>query len=182
MKQALIIIDVQNDYFKNGKMELVNPQKALVHVNKLEKSFKARKLPVIYIQHINDDPDASFFGRGTRGALLHSALMIDNNVLIVEKQYPNSFLKTNLKEVLDSLKVEQLVITGMMTHMCVDSTTRASRELGYSPIVISDATATKDLGYGKNKVLAKDVQVAFLAALQTFAQVTTTEKYLSKIE
>ncbi|KRN07028.1 isochorismatase [Liquorilactobacillus sucicola DSM 21376 = JCM 15457] len=178
MKQALLIIDVQNDYFENGRMELVSPQQALTQINKLEVSFKTRDLPIIYIQHIKNDPKANFFGRGTKGALLHSNLKVDKAAIVIEKHYPNSFFKTDLKELLESLEIEQVVITGMMTHMCVDSTTRASSELGYDPIVISDATATRNLAYRGDNVSAENVQKAFLAALQVFAQVITAKEYL----
>ncbi len=103
---------------------------------------------------------------------------MNSSSIIVEKQYPNSFFQTTLQETLASMQVEQLVITGMMTHMCVDSTTRASNELGYHPILISDATATKDLTFDNRTVQAKDVQSSYLAALQNFAEVISTEEYL----
>ena len=61
MKQALIIIDVQNDYFKNGKMELDHPEKALENINRLENKFIELNLPIIYIQHINYRKNATFF-------------------------------------------------------------------------------------------------------------------------
>ncbi|GGC91839.1 cysteine hydrolase family protein [Enterococcus wangshanyuanii] len=181
MKQALLVIDVQNDYFEHGKMALVEPLKALHQVNRLEEHFINKKLPIIYIQHIKEDPNADFFGRGTEGSLLHSDLRVEDRAIIVEKQTPNSFFKTNLLKILESLQIEQVVITGMMTHMCVDSTTRASKELGYDPIVISDATATKDLRYGGKEVSAENVQYAFLAALQNFSQVISTSDYLSHL-
>lgn len=179
MKQALLVIDVQNDYFEHGKMALVEPLKALHQVNRLEEYFMNKDLPIIYIQHIKEDPKADFFGRGTEGSFLHPDLRVDDRAIIIEKQTPNCFFETNLSKVLESLKVEQVVITGMMTHMCVDSTTRASKELGYDPIVISDATATKDLSYRSAVVSAKNVQYAFLAALQNFSQVISASDYLS---
>jgi len=78
------------------------------------------------------------------------------------------------------MAVEQLVIIGMMTHMCVDSTTRASKELGYEPIVIADATATKSLAFNGREISAIDVQGAFLSALKNFAQVITAAEFLSR--
>ncbi len=178
LKQALLVIDIQNDYFKDGKMELVAPEQALKQINKLETHFSERKEPIIYIQHINYKPNPIFFENGTSGADLHQQLHMNSSSIIVEKQYPNSFFQTTLQETLASLQVEQLVITGMMTHMCVDSTTRASKELGYNPILISDATATKDLTFDNRTVQAKDVQASYLAALQNFAGVISTEEYL----
>jgi nicotinamidase-related amidase len=181
MKKALVIIDVQNDYFEDGKMPLHLPEKALAKINKLEESFTAKKLPIIYIQHIKEQGTADFFARGTKGVLLHENLKTNHSCIIIEKQFPNSFIETNLKETLDSLDVQQVIITGMMTHMCIDSTTRASKELGYEPIVISDATATKALTFEDHEIRAEDVQRSFLSALESFSTVMKTSAYLNTI-
>ncbi|SEO59427.1 cysteine hydrolase family protein [Acinetobacter sp. yr461] len=178
MKQALLIIDVQNDYFKNGKMELVGPDQALEKIKQLEQYFSEKNLPIIYVQHINP-PQASFFQENTDGVLLHPELNIHDAALIVIKHYPNSFLETNLDELLKAHQIEQLVITGMMTHICIDSGTRAAKELGYQPILIGDATATRDLSYDGKTVKAEDVQTAFLAALSMFAPVQSTSDFLA---
>lgn len=121
--------------------------------------------------------DPAFFERKTWGAELHSGLQITENAIIVEKHFPNSFHKTNLQEVLESLNVKQVVIAGMMTHMCIDSTTRASNELSYAPILIADATETKELTYGETAICSKDVQSSFLAALTSFARVLNVDEY-----
>ncbi|WP_284084830.1 cysteine hydrolase family protein [Acinetobacter nosocomialis] len=178
MKQALLVIDVQNDYFKNGKMELVGPDQALDKIKQLEQYFNEKNLPIIYVQHINP-PQASFFQENTDGVLLHPELSVDSDSLIVTKHYPNSFLETNLEELLKAHQIEQLVITGMMTHMCIDSGTRAAKELGYQPFLIADATATRDLSYAGKTAKAEDVQIAFLTALSTFANVQNTTDFLA---
>ena len=178
MKQALLIIDVQNDYFAHGKMTLHQPEAALERINRLEEKFLAENQLIIYIQHIKYDEKADFFGLGTQGAELHPKLKIDKNSIIIEKHFPNSFLETNLLEILQADHIGQVVITGMMTHMCVDSTTRAACELGFQPILISDATATKDLKLGDKKVSAEEVQVSFLSALKTFAKLIGTVEFL----
>lgn len=178
MKQALLIIDVQNDYFEYGKMELHLPENALQQINKLEDFFITNNLPIIYIQHIKDQVNADFFERGTIGSQLHERLKVNSSSIILEKQYPNSFFETNLKETLDLLKIDQVVLSGMMTHMCIDSTTRASKELGYNPILISDATATKTLEFQGYVVKAEKVQASFLSALEHFSQVISTDYYL----
>jgi nicotinamidase-related amidase len=179
MKQALVIIDVQNDYFPKGKMALHEPEKALAAIQKLEAYFNKNKLPIIYIQHIKEGPQADFFGRNTTGAALHSGLAADKHSIIIEKHYPNSFLDTSLQSALTKLAVEQVVITGMMTHMCVDSTTRASAELGFQSILIADATATKTLTFAETSVSAQAVETAFLSALTNFADILTTDEFLA---
>lgn len=178
-KTALLVIDVQNDYFPAGKMALFEPEQALENIQRLEKSFHRAQAPIIYIQHIAASCEAPFFVAGTHGVKLHVDLAINASSIIVEKQFPNSFFQTDLKEILDQLRIEQVIITGMMTHMCVDATSRAAAEYGYKPIVIADATATKDLQYAGCIVSAQDVQTAYLSAFQMFAQIQTTEKYLS---
>jgi len=177
MKQALLVIDVQNDYFKNGKMELVNPEQALVQIQKLEAYFIQQDLPIVYIQHINP-VSAPFFQENSEGVKLHPALKVNNPDFIVEKHFPNSFLETRLHQLLQAHQIEQLVITGMMTHMCIDAGTRAAKELGYQPIVIADATATRDLNYGGKIVTAEDVQTSFLAALDFITTVQSTKDFL----
>ena len=179
MKQALLVIDVQNDYFKNGKMELVGPDQALDKIKQLEQYFNEKDLPIIYVQHINP-PQASFFQENTEGVLLHPELSAGSDSLIVTKHYPNSFLETNLEELLKAHQIEQLVITGMMTHICIDSGTRAAKEVGYQPILIGDATATRDLNHNGKTVKAEDVQTAFLATLGIFASVQNTAEFLAK--
>lgn len=93
MKQALLIIDVQNDYFQHGKMELHRPKKALQQINKLEKFFTRQELPIIYIQHIKDQLNADFFGRGTTGALLHEELQVNSSSIVIEKNILTLFSK-----------------------------------------------------------------------------------------
>jgi nicotinamidase-related amidase len=178
-KTALLVIDVQNDYFPAGKMALFAPEHALENIQHLEKVFHQAQAPIIYIQHIAASPEAPFFVAGTHGVKLHADLAINSASIIVEKQFPNSFFQTDLKEILDQLGVEQVIITGMMTHMCVDATSRAAAEYGYQPIVIADATATKDLEYTGRTVIADDVQTAYLSSFQMFAKIETTQKYLS---
>ncbi|MEX2803557.1 cysteine hydrolase family protein [Streptococcus sp. H31] len=181
-RQALLIIDVQKDYFHLGKCELVRPEEALIQINRLETLFLKRNLPILYIQHIKKNEDADFFAENSEGAELHPSLNLQKEALVITKHFPNSFLGTGLDDKLQALEVGQLVIAGMMTHMCVDSTVRAAKEKGYQPIVISDATATKDLFYKNQKIDASDVQLSFLAALQTFAVIDTAADFIRRSE
>ncbi|MEO1769263.1 cysteine hydrolase family protein [Candidatus Enterococcus ferrettii] len=179
MKQGLLVIDVQNDYFSRGKMPLAQPEAALHQINLLEAYFQQKSWPIIYIQHVNFKKNATFFQPCTTGVQLHSDLQLSAESILIKKLFPNSFHKTKLEKILKELGVKQLVITGMMTHMCVDSTTRAACELGFHSIVISDATATKALTFCGEAAPAQAVQAAFLAALGNFATVCSTTEYLS---
>ncbi|WP_392563789.1 cysteine hydrolase family protein [Orbus wheelerorum] len=180
MKQALLIIDIQNDYFNDGKMPLVNPDIALANVIKLQHIFRQQNKPIFYIQHIKADPSADFFAVGSKGAQIHDALLPINTVNehVIIKHYPNSFKHTLLQSELEKMAIDQLIICGMMTHMCIDSTTRQASELGYKPILIADACATRNLVFDAKTIKARDVHNAFLAALSHFSQVIDTKPYL----
>ena len=177
MKKALLVIDVQNDYFDGGKYPLVQPMQVLHKINLLEQYFLDQTLPIIYIQHINEA--GLFFIKNTVGCELHPQLLIQENSLISTKHFPNSFLETNLLALLKARNVNELVITGMMTHMCVDSTTRAAKDLGFNNILISDAVATRALEFEGQTSQAQDVQIAYLSALQKFAHIITAEQFLN---
>ncbi len=181
MNKALIIVDIQNDYFQGGKAELVNPEIASKNAKLMLEYFRKNNLPVVHVQHIANYPNATFFVPDTKGAEIHSDVKPKETEQIVVKHYPNSFRETNLLEYLKSNKITDLVICGMQTHMCIDATTRAAKDLGFNCVLIGDACATKDLEINNVKVNADDVQTSFLSALNYYySTVMTTEQYLNK--
>ena len=178
MKEALIIIDVQNDYFQGGKMELQNPLGALENLKKLLRWFRNEKKEVIFIQHIAVRKEAGFFLENTRGAEIHEEITPLDSEKIVVKNYPNSFFNTELEKYLKEKGVESLIITGMMTHMCVDSTTRAAKDLGYKCTVIKDACTTRDFIFEGKTVTAVEIQNSFMTALgYYYADILGCEEY-----
>ncbi len=179
MNKALILIDIQNDYFENGAMQLVGSEKAGKNAKLILEHFRKEKIPVIHIQHIANRPGATFFIPATKGAEIHKLVKPDSMEKVIVKNFPNSFRETELGEYLKSKNITDLVICGMMTHMCIDSTTRAAKDLGYNCLVIGDACATKDLELNGVKVKAIDVQTAILSALSNFySTIKLTEQYL----
>ena len=182
-KSALVIIDVQNDYFPGGKMALHEPEQALAKITELLQFYREQQWPVIHIQHeMRDRPNrpASFFLPHTEGQQLHPAVLPADNETLLVKHFPSSFAGTGLLEVLQQQQVKQLVICGMMTHMCVDTTTRAAFDLGFEVQVAIDATATKALSFGGDTVPADQVKTTVAAALNgSFAQVQLTASILS---
>lgn len=180
MRAGLLLIDIQNDYFEKGAMTLVDSDKACANAKRLLERFRAEKSPVIFIQHIAANPSATFFLPDTAGAEIHPLIQPIEGEKVIVKHFPNSFRDTDLMDYLQKNAITDLVICGMMTHMCVDATTRAAKDLGYSITVIGDACATRNLEINEEIVSAKDVHNSFLAALNYFySSVKTTSQYLN---
>jgi nicotinamidase-related amidase len=165
MHPALILIDIQNDYFPGGKMELEGSPEASLQAAKLLAGFRARGLPLVHIRHVSNRPGATFFVSGTEGVNIHANVAPHAGETVLQKNFPNSFRGTKLLEHLRGLGVDHLVIAGMMTHMCVDATTRAAFDLGFSCSLAHDACATRALTFGDERVPATQVHAAFVAAL-----------------
>jgi nicotinamidase-related amidase len=181
MNKALLIVDIQNDYFSGGTMELVNSEQAGLNAGKILNKFRKDGLPVIYIKHIAVNSNAAFFKPDTKGAEINSCVKPNENEKIFVKHFPNSFRDTGLLEYLKSQNITDLVICGMMTHMCIDATTRAAKDYGFNIILIGDACATRGLEINGQKVKAEDVHNSFLAALNnSYSLVKTTEQYLNE--
>jgi nicotinamidase-related amidase len=180
MKTALILIDIQNDYFPGGKMELEAPLAAARQARRLLDLFRQHGWPTVHIQHIATRPDATFFLPDTEGVKIHETIRPLPGEPVILKHFPNSFRETALLEHLRESGVESLVICGMMTHMCVDATTRAAADFGYLVRLAADACATRALAYGETQVPAQHVHAAFLAALKSYGKVMRTEQILEE--
>jgi nicotinamidase-related amidase len=174
---ALLVIDIQNDYFPGGAMELEGADAAGAKAAQAIGSFRDKNLPVIHVRHLSVRPGSTFFLPGTKGAEIHSLVTPRSGETVIEKNFPNSFRNTTLKEVLEKQGVKNLVVAGMMTHMCVDASVRHAADLGYKITLLGDACATRAQSYGGEKVPAKQVHAAFLAALNGFyAKVVNTHE------
>ena len=179
MKTALLVIDIQNVYFPGGRFPLVKPLEAAKNAYILLQCFREHGGRHIHIQHISLDPDASFFIKGDSGSDIHDSVAHFEGEPIVYKHEPNSFLHTNLLELLREWETERLVITGMMTHMCVDATARAAVDLGFHVIVAEDACASRDLEHGGTTIPADLVHKSFLAALTWYGKVMKTDEIIA---
>lgn len=165
MTDALILIDIQNDYFPGGAMALCGAAEAGEKAGMILARFRERGAPVFHIQHIANRPGATFFLPDTKGAHIHDSVRPAPGEPVLVKHFPNSFRETGLLEALSARDVASLTVCGMMTHMCVDATVRAAFDLGYPVTLVHDACATRDLAFGDRTVAAADVHAAFLAAL-----------------
>jgi len=180
MNRALILIDIQNDYFDGGANPLVGSAEAALRAGELLARFRARRLPVVHIRHLSTRAGATFFIPGTHGAEIHESVAPAVGETVIEKHFPNSFRDTGLLDHLRAEGATDLTICGMMTHMCVDATVRAAKDLGFSVTLVGDACATRPLEIDGRTVAAAEVQTAFLAALSYFyATVTRAETVLN---
>ncbi len=167
-KEALLLIDIQNVYFVPGALRLHRPHQAAKKAAILLETFRREGKPVIHVKH-----HFKMFSN------IHKLVQPANNEKIIEKEYPSSFLGTELNEYLQKNDIEKIVVAGMMSHMCVDTTVRACQDYGYEVVVIEDACATKDLQFRKKRIDAETVHAVFMASLEgMFAKVIKLEEYV----
>jgi nicotinamidase-related amidase len=165
MKPGLLLVDIQNDYFENGKMALVRMDRAARNSKILLDAFRKSGLPLFHIQHISVHPSAAFFLPDTPGMEIHQSVKPMPGETVCIKHFPNSFRETGLFDHLKQSGVEDVVICGAMSHMCIDATTRAAFDLGFNCLVAGDACATRTLEHNGQTIEAEKVHGAFMAAL-----------------
>ena len=180
-QKALVIVDIQNDYFKGGKYELVGIDEAAKNAQTTLEHFRTNKLPIIHVQHFFVGEGAPFFVPETHGSEINDLVKPKEGETLITKNYPSSFRETKLHETLQNLKINDLVVVGAMSHMCIDTTVRAGADLGYTITVLHDACATRDLEFNGKTVKAADVQTAYMSALGfAFAKIVSTEEFLKQ--
>jgi nicotinamidase-related amidase len=164
-KTALLIIDVQEFYFPGGRMQLVNPELAGMNAGLLLDHFRKSGMPVYHVRH-NFEP----------GGDIHPYVRPNEDEPVITKDQVNAFYETGLLEMIRGDSVEQLVICGMQTHMCVEAAVRAAHDYGFTCLLASDACATRALQYEEFIIPAKNVHYSTLSTLDgSYARVITTD-------
>jgi nicotinamidase-related amidase len=180
-KRAVIVVDLQNEYLPTGKLALAGIHDALNNAARVIADARAKGDMVVSIRHESPDPDVPFFKQGTDGVQIHESVAPVQGEPVIVKNFPNSFLKTNLKEMLDAKEIEEVTVVGAMSHMCIDATTRAASDFGYKTTVVHDACATRDLEFRGETVPAAQVHTALMSALAFgYASVVTADEYLAR--
>ncbi len=175
-----MIIDIQRDYFPGGANPLVGPDAAALQAHRVLMSFRESAHPVVHLQHVWDAPDATFMRPGTAGIEFHPLIAPTASEVVIQKTSPNGFVDTTLQSTLDELGVDDLVVVGMMTSMCVDATVRAAVDLGLTVTVAHDACAAPDLEFDGETIPGATVHRAFLAALADgYAEVVSADQLLA---
>lgn len=144
---ALLVIDLQNDYFPNGKFPLWNTDLVLNNVKKLINHANEQQIPILLVQHVSSSPKgkALFFEQGSEGVNIHSDILsICPNAKIIQKQFADSFHETHLSTVLSEHAIDELLICGMMTQNCVTHTAMSKQAENYKVSIIQDCCTTTD--------------------------------------
>ena len=161
---ALIMVDCQNTY-RHGMMQLTNVEPAIIEAQKLLQMARDLKIPIIHIQH--DAGVGSPYDVTAEIGQISSEVAPKNGENVITKNYPNAFIATPLEAQLKALGIENLILAGFMTHMCINSTARGAFNLGFKPTVVASACATRSLiGVNGKTVDAQTMHEAALAAVR----------------
>ena len=169
-KTALLLVDIQDFYFPGGRVQLENPEMAGMNAGLILDHFRKCELSVYHVRH-NFEP----------GGNIHKYVKPEAGEPVFSKDQVNAFLDTELLGMLQADSIEQLVICGMQTHMCVEAAVRAAHDLGFSCLLVTDACATRALQYEENIIPAKNVHYSTIKTLQdSYARVITTENLIKE--
>jgi len=179
MKQALLVIDVQNEYF-TGKLPVTYPQGSLENIkNAMDRAYESH-MPVAVIQHTSPAPEAATFRKGTHEWELHDEIKSCPYDILVEKTLPGSFTGTGLEQWLKDHDVTTVTIAGYMTQMCCDTTARQAFHLGFAVNFLSDATGTLSVTNAAGTISDADLHRAILVTQQmVFSRVMTTNEWIA---
>ena len=177
-RTALLLVDLQRE-FLDGGLPVPDAASVVEHAQRLLGWARSAGLQVVFVRQEAALADAPLFAPGSRGAELAPGLAPRTEELVVTKSAGGAFSRTSLQQTLAARGVELLIVSGLMTHLAVDTTARDGTVLGFQVVVASDATATRALPgpHGDGLVDHATVHRVALAALaDRFAEVLTTEE------
>jgi nicotinamidase-related amidase len=181
MNEALLVIDVQNEY-RSGKLPVTYPPGSFENILAAMDRAYAAHVPVVVIRHSNPAPDAPTFRIGTDGWELHDEIKRRHADCIIEKNLPGSFTGTNLDTWLKEHDITALTISGYMTQMCCDTTARQAFHRGYTVNFLSDATGTLSITNTAGTISDADLHRAVLVTQQQrFSRVITTAEWIKNV-
>ena len=180
MNRALLVIDVQNEYF-TGALPITHPAG---HLQQILRAMDAAagQVPTVVIQHHFEEPEMPFFQKGTPGWELHLDIAKRPHELLMEKTLPGSFTDTPLEQWLRQREIDAVTIAGYMTHMCCDTTARQAVHRGFKVEFLRDATGTLDLSNEAGSVTAEELHRSILCAQQMLLSETMdVEQWIAKL-
>lgn len=178
-KRAILVVDLQNEYWPAGNLSLQGIDAAAGNAARVMAHARAKGDVVVNIRH--EMPDAPYFAPGSDGARINQAVLPKDDEPVITKHFPNSFRETGLSELLKEKGIEDVVVIGAMSHMCIDATVRAASDLGYKTTTIHDACATRDLDFDGITIPAAQVHATLMAALAFgYGEVISTDAFLAR--
>lgn len=178
-KRAILVVDLQNEYWPTGNFPLVGIDAAAANAARVIAHARKQGDLVVHIRH--EMPGGPIFVPGSDGAEINAAVLPRGDEPVITKNFPNSFRETGLDDLLKEKGVGETVVIGAMSHMCVDATTRAANDLGYSTVTIHDACATRDLEFDGVTAPAAQVHAALMAALAfLYGEVISTDAFITR--
>ena len=182
MKRALLVIDIQYEYF-TGKLPVTYPENSFENIIKVIDFANENNIKTVLIQHTNPGEDSFTFKKGTEEWKIHEEILKRKYDKIIEKNLPGSFTGTELESWLKENDIDALVICGYMTQMCCDTTARQAMHLGFKVEFLSDATGTLDISNSSGKIRAEELHKAILVTqAMIFSKVMTTDEWIKAIE
>jgi len=182
MKRALLVIDVQNEYF-TGKLPISYPQDSFTNILKAMEAANVNNIDIIVIQHTAPQKDSTSFVRGSKGWELHTKIKEKEYSHLIEKNLPGSFTNTDLEKWLRERNIDTITICGYMTQMCCDTTARQGIHQGFSVEFLSDATGTLDIANYAGKIKAEELHKATLITqAMRFSRVLSTDKWINTLK
>jgi nicotinamidase-related amidase len=176
MKRALLVIDVQNEYF-TGQLPVTYPDNSFENLLMAMDEATQNDIPVIVVRHTQLKPDSPIFRKGSSEWELHPEIIQRTHDLLIDKKLPGSFTNTGLELWLREKEVDTLAISGYMTQMCCDTTARQAVHLGFGVEFLSDSTGTLAFETAAGNATAEELHRSTLVAQASFFSkvVTTTE-------
>jgi len=164
-RTALLLIDIQEFYFRGGRLPLEGCDEAVKVASGLLHFFRQNQLPVIHVMHQG-------------GGEIHPLVAPGKGEKVFVKKEVNAFLGTGLYDYLQQLGIRHLVLAGMQTHMCLEAAVRAASDFGFRCTVIQDACATRTLVWEKDTVPAPMVQTAVFATLKAYGTIMPADAFI----
>ncbi len=181
MSRALLVIDVQNEYF-SGALPISYPAGHLEQILRVMDAAAAANVPTAIIRHHQPAADSPLFRLHSPLWELHPEVARRPRQALIDKQLPGSFTGTTLNEWLQSVQAQTVTISGYMTHMCCDTTARQACHRGYQVEFLQDATGTLDVENQAGRATAQELQNSTLVAQQMFlSEVVSTNDWLARI-
>ena len=181
MKRALLVIDVQNEYF-TGKLPVSHPSGSFSNILRIMDAAMEDKIATAVIQNSAVSPESPVFRKGSYEWELHPEIAKRHRDILIEKNFPDSFTGTVLDKWLKDNNADTVTIIGYMTQNCCDTTARRAFHLGYGIEFLSDATGTLSITNGAGSVTAEELHRAILVTQVRFGKVIGTDEWLGGLK